>query len=50
MSYSVQHLQETAEIVAKIDPAACEKCVAELRGVRDRGGRRGGRVTGPAGY
>ncbi len=39
MSYSVQHLQETAEIVAKIDPADCEKCVAELRGVRDRGGR-----------
>ena len=39
MSYSIQHLQETAAILAKIDPADCEKCVAELRGVRDRGGR-----------
>ena len=39
MSYSVQHLKETAEIVARINPVDCEKCVAELRGVRDRGGR-----------
>ena len=39
MSYAIQHLKETAEIVAKINPADCEKCVAELRGVRDRGGR-----------
>ena len=39
MSYAVQHLRETAEIVAKIDPVACEQCVAELRAVRDRGGR-----------
>ena len=39
MSYSIQHLQETAEIVARINPADCERCVAELRGVRDRGGR-----------
>jgi D-sedoheptulose 7-phosphate isomerase len=39
MSYSIQHLKETAEIIAKIDPAACERCVAELRGVRERGGR-----------
>jgi D-sedoheptulose 7-phosphate isomerase len=39
MSYSVQHLKETAEIVAKINPADCEKCVAELRAVRERGGR-----------
>jgi D-sedoheptulose 7-phosphate isomerase len=39
MSYSVQHLQETAEIVSKINPEDCEKCVAELRGVRDRRGR-----------
>jgi D-sedoheptulose 7-phosphate isomerase len=39
MSYSVQHLKETAEIVAKLNPADCEKCVAELRGVRERGGR-----------
>ena len=39
MSYSIQHLKEVAEIVAKINPADCEKCVAELRGVRERGGR-----------
>ena len=39
MSYSVQHLKETAEIVTKLNPADCEKCVAELRGVRERGGR-----------
>jgi D-sedoheptulose 7-phosphate isomerase len=39
MSYAAQHLKETAEIVSKIDPVACEKCVAELRGVRERGGR-----------
>ncbi len=39
MSYSIQHLKETAGIVSKINPADCEKCVAELRGVRERGGR-----------
>jgi D-sedoheptulose 7-phosphate isomerase len=39
MSYSTQHLKETAEIVAKINPADCDKCVAELRAVRDHGGR-----------
>src|SRR5664279_2648812 len=39
MSYVTQHLKETAEIVSKIDPAACERCVAELRAVRERGGR-----------
>jgi len=39
MSYSVQHLKETAEIVAQVNPADCEKCVVELRGVRERGGR-----------
>jgi D-sedoheptulose 7-phosphate isomerase len=39
MSYSAQHLKETAEIVARIDPAACEKCVQELVAVRARGGR-----------
>jgi D-sedoheptulose 7-phosphate isomerase len=38
-SYSVQHLQETAQIVTKIDPDDCERCVAELRAVRERGGR-----------
>jgi D-sedoheptulose 7-phosphate isomerase len=39
MSYSAQHLKETAEIVSKINPEDCEKCVAELRAVRDHGGR-----------
>jgi D-sedoheptulose 7-phosphate isomerase len=39
MSYSVQHLKETADIVARLNPDDCEKCVAELRGVRERGGR-----------
>jgi D-sedoheptulose 7-phosphate isomerase len=39
MSYSSQHLKETAEIVAKLDAAACERCVQELVGVRARGGR-----------
>ena len=39
MSYSAQHLKETAEIVARIDPADCEKCVHELVAVRARGGR-----------
>ena len=39
MSYSVQHLQETAAIVAQINPADCEKCVQELVALRSRGGR-----------
>ena len=39
MSYSTQHLKEVAEIVARINPTDCEKCVAELRAVRERGGR-----------
>ena len=39
MSYSLQHLKETAEIVSKINPDDCEKCVQELVGVRERGGR-----------
>jgi D-sedoheptulose 7-phosphate isomerase len=39
MSYSSQHLKETAEIVSKLNPADCEKCVAELRATRERGGR-----------
>ena len=39
MSYAAQHLKETADIVAKINPADCEKCVAELRALRERGGR-----------
>jgi D-sedoheptulose 7-phosphate isomerase len=39
MSYSEQHLRETAEVVAKLDVAACEKAVALLAEVRSRGGR-----------
>jgi D-sedoheptulose 7-phosphate isomerase len=39
MSYAIQHLQETAEIVAKLDPVAIEKGAQELVGVRTRGGR-----------
>jgi D-sedoheptulose 7-phosphate isomerase len=39
MSYAIQHLKETAEIVAKINPEDCEKCVLELKRVRDLGGR-----------
>ena len=39
MSYAAQHLKETAEIVGKLNAADCEKCVAELRAVRERGGR-----------
>ena len=38
-SYSIQHLRETVEIISKINPDDCEKCVAELRATRDRGGR-----------
>ncbi len=39
MSYASQHLQETIEIASKINAADCEKCVAELRATRERGGR-----------
>ncbi|HYC71340.1 MAG TPA: SIS domain-containing protein [Opitutaceae bacterium] len=39
MSYSEQHLKETADIVSRLNAADCERCVTELRGVRDRGGR-----------
>ncbi len=39
MSYAVQHLQETAEIVAKLNAEHCEKCVQELVALRSRGGR-----------
>src|SRR5688500_20274448 len=38
-SYSAQHLKETAEIIAQLNPADCEKCVKELVAVRARGGR-----------
>jgi D-sedoheptulose 7-phosphate isomerase len=39
MSYSEQHLRETAEIVSRLDPALCEKAVDLLAAVRERGGR-----------
>ncbi len=39
MSYSEQHLRETAEIVSALDPAVCEKAVELLAAVRERGGR-----------
>lgn len=39
MSYSEQHLRETAEVVSKLDVAACEQAVALLADVRSRGGR-----------
>src|ERR1700755_3655488 len=39
MSYSEQHLRETAEVVGKLDPALCEKAVELLAAVRSRGGR-----------
>jgi D-sedoheptulose 7-phosphate isomerase len=39
MSYSEQHLRETAAVVAKLDVASCEKAVALLAEVRSRGGR-----------
>jgi D-sedoheptulose 7-phosphate isomerase len=39
MAYSEQHLKETTAIVAQLNPADCERCVAELRHVRERGGR-----------
>jgi D-sedoheptulose 7-phosphate isomerase len=38
-SYSVQHLRETTEIIAQLNPDDCEKCVAELVATRTRGGR-----------
>jgi D-sedoheptulose 7-phosphate isomerase len=39
MSYSEEHLQETAEVLSKIDAALCEKAVELLATVRARGGR-----------
>jgi len=39
MSYSAQHLAETASIVAALDPALLEKVVEGLAAVRERGGR-----------
>src|ERR1044071_3676207 len=39
MSYSEQHLRETAEIVSRLDPALCEKAVELLVAIRERQGR-----------
>jgi len=39
MSYSEQHLRETAEIVSRLDPSLCEKAVELLAAVRELGGR-----------
>lgn len=39
MSYSQEHLRETAQIVSKLDPAVCERAVELLAAVRKRGGR-----------
>jgi len=39
MSYTTQHLKETAEIVSEISADDCEKCVATLLATRERGGR-----------
>src|SRR6476660_9600946 len=39
MTYSEQHLRETADVLGKLEPALCEKAVALLAEVRERGGR-----------
>src|SRR6187401_1893823 len=39
MNYSKQHLREVSEIVAKVEPALCEKAVELLAALRARGGR-----------
>jgi D-sedoheptulose 7-phosphate isomerase len=39
MSYSEQHLRETAEIVSRLDPVLCEEAVELLAAVRERNGR-----------
>ncbi len=39
MTYSAQHLAETAEIVAKLEPEKIEKMAELLLAVRERGGR-----------
>ena len=39
MSYSEQHLRETAQILSQLNPALCEKAVELLVGVREGGGR-----------
>ena len=39
MSYSEQHLRETAQILSQLNPALCEKAVELLAALRERGGR-----------
>jgi D-sedoheptulose 7-phosphate isomerase len=39
MTYSQQHLEETRQIVARLDPAVLERAVELLARVRERGGR-----------
>ncbi|HKQ40351.1 MAG TPA: SIS domain-containing protein [Verrucomicrobiae bacterium] len=39
MSYAEQHLRETADILARLDPDLCERAVSTLADVRARGGR-----------
>src|SRR5205809_1882467 len=39
MSYSQQHLEETAQIVSQLDPTMCEKAVDLLAAIRERHGR-----------
>ena len=39
MSYSEQHLADTAKITSQLDPAICEKAVELLAAVRERKGR-----------
>src|SRR5436309_5690910 len=39
MSYSRQHLADTAKIASQLDPAICEKAVELLAAVRERRGR-----------
>src|SRR6266581_7765776 len=39
MSYSEEHLRETAEVVSKLDAELCEEAVELLAAVRARGGR-----------
>lgn len=39
MSYAAQHLRETAEIIARLNPEDCERCVRELVALRARSGR-----------
>jgi D-sedoheptulose 7-phosphate isomerase len=39
MSYAIQHLKETSEIISQLDIQACEACVKELVAARTRGGR-----------